>query len=972
MKLYTDLAGNKRRHRSLRAMTIAFIAFVVLVLIGMQTAYVITQHSRTLAMGEQNTANLARSISQQADDTFRAVDALLIGLVERLEVDGRGAPALDRLHRLFVEQIREVPQLKGLSFLDENGDSIMNSLPVTQRINFADREYFQFHRDHVDREAHIGRPVVSKPMGVWIIPVSRRINNPDGSFAGVMLATVDMNYFQKFYESFAIGENGAIFLASNDAAILARRPFDEKNVGRTISASTVFRDYLPKAPSGTFITPSAIDGVERITSYRAGLTYPVVVGVSLDKAEVLAPWRTIVWRQAIGGSLVLLTLGALGHWLLKQMGRGERAEATARASERRYRLLADHSSDMISLVSLVDGKRLYVSPAVRQLYGYEPEELIGLPFEAIVHPHDLASLRAAVEALERSGRAVVAHRARCKDGRYKWVESSLQRLLNAETGTPEMVAHVRDITERVEAQEALLVAIQNADNANRAKSDFLARMSHEIRTPMNGVLGMNHLLLESALTETQRRQLELANESAQALLSIIDDILDISKLEAGRVELENIPLNIEAMVESVVSLLGPRADDKGIELRASIDSGAKGWFTGDPTRLRQILINLAANALKFTAKGSVTIGLTVESASADAAQLRFEVADTGIGISEEAQQRLFENFTQADGSIARRFGGTGLGLAICKQLVGLMGGTIGVASQEGIGSRFSFVISLPRGEAPAETASVTSSEQNPTVARRNLSVLLVEDNSVNHQVARLILTAAGHAVEIVTNGPAAIEALQRAHYDVVLMDIHLTGVDGVETTRRIRALPGPIARIPIIACTANAMRGAREEYLAAGMDDYISKPYEPAELRAKVARLGAGVERATTTVDPIASPDSSPPRVFDPARLDELKELTDKSAFAAMVREFHERLEARVTHLRDLIERAAWAEAAREAHDIGSIAGTVGAARLSALARELQDLCNDHKPVQCRSATSILVAEASDALDALKTYQQAA
>src|SRR5579864_2447682 len=488
MKFYVDLVGDKRRHRSLSAATRAFIAFVALVLIGMQTAYVVTQHSRALDAGAVTTTNLALSIAQHAEDSIRTADAVLVGLVERAEVDGTGPAQRDRLHRLFVQQVATLPELRGLSYIDENGDLTIDNLPPIT-LNLSDREYFEFHRSHTDRGPHLGRPILRPALGVWVVPVTRRVEHPDGSFAGVMLATIDMGYFQRFYESFDIGSNGAIFLASTDGVILARRPFDAKNIGRSVSDSAIFRDYLPKASSGSFDSASAIDGIERITSYRAADAYPIMVGVSFEKAAILANWRTIVWRQVVGGAVVLLTLGALGRWLLKQMGRGERAEATARASERRYRLLADHSSDMIALVNLADGQRLYVSPAVRQLYGYEPEELIGLPFEAIVHPHDLPSLRAAVEALEGSGRAVVAHRARCKDGRYKWVESSLQRLLNTETGVPEMVAHVRDITESVEAQEALLVAIQNADNANRAKSDFLARMSHEIRTPMNGVLG---------------------------------------------------------------------------------------------------------------------------------------------------------------------------------------------------------------------------------------------------------------------------------------------------------------------------------------------------------------------------------------------------------------------------------------------------------------------------------------------------
>jgi CheY-like chemotaxis protein/HPt (histidine-containing phosphotransfer) domain-containing protein len=384
---------------------------------------------------------------------------------------------------------------------------------------------------------------------------------------------------------------------------------------------------------------------------------------------------------------------------------------------------------------------------------------------------------------------------------------------------------------------------------------------------------------------------------------------------------------------------------------------------------------LVGNALKFTDEGNVTIEASVPKETAGIARLRFEIVDTGIGISEEAQASLFQAFTQADGSITRRFGGSGLGLSISKQLVELWGGTIGCTSTVGAGSRFWFEISLPAAEAPvAEPESLLTPGNDPRVTQRQLNLLLVEDNPVNQRVARLVLATTGHLVDVVDNGLSAIEAVQTKHYDVVLMDVQMPGLDGMETTKRIRALPPPASNIPIIAVTANAMSGAREEYLAAGMDDYISKPFQPAELRAQVERLAAAnlARRKIEIVDCAAPSPTSVPPIFDPARLDELKEMTDKAKFADMVGEFAQGLEARIARLNDLVARANWSEAAREAHDIGGISGTVGAARLSSLARELEAICKTGKQAECQTVFSPFASEASKALRALKTYQAAA
>ncbi|WP_169732553.1 response regulator [Derxia gummosa] len=516
--------------------------------------------------------------------------------------------------------------------------------------------------------------------------------------------------------------------------------------------------------------------------------------------------------------------------------------AALRASEARFRQVAESLPQLVWTCA-PNGQCDWISPQWAAYTGVPEAMQLGTGWLEQVHPDDRAALRAAWrEAVESRGDFRAEFRLRRHDGEWRWFETRGARLHDAAGELEKWFGASTDIDDRrrmlaeLEASRSDLerrVAERTAEAeaAARAKSEFLANMSHEIRTPLNAILGFTRLLRRDASAAERDDWLLHIDDSARHLLSLINHILDLSKIEAGRLELERTDFPLAAVLDEVRSLIGEAASAKGLAIEIDPDHVPL-WLRGDPTRLRQALLNYAANAVKFTQRGKVMLRARLVEDDGDAVLVRFEVEDTGVGIAPEHLPRLFEAFEQADASTTRRYGGTGLGLAITRRLARLMGGEAGASSTQWQGSLFWFTARLGRGQAttpPAPEAGESRGLARLRAVHAGARVLLAEDHPVNREVALCQLQLAGLEVDVAENGRVALDRLAAASYDLVLMDMQMPVLDGLAATRALRQRPG-LAGLPVIAMTANAFAEDRAECIAAGMNDFLSKPVDPERL----------------------------------------------------------------------------------------------------------------------------------------------
>jgi PAS domain S-box-containing protein len=633
----------------------------------------------------------------------------------------------------------------------------------------------------------------------------------------------------------------------------------------------------------------------------------------------------------------------------------KRAEELLKQTADRLALAASAGSAGIWDLDCVNNV-LHWDKQMARLYAFPENQLCGNYETWLIqlHPEDRSRAEEEFDAAMRGEKELDSQfRILWHDGSIHHIRANALVRRDAAGKPIQIVGTNRDITAQKEAAAALLdsnLRLQEeteraressiaADKANAAKSEFLANMSHEIRTPMNGVIGMTGLLLDTELTAEQRRFAEIARASGESLLQLINDILDFSKMEAKKLELETIDFNLPSLLDNLVSVLSAPAQAKGIELRCIADPAVPTQLRGDPGRLRQILTNLTGNAIKFTEKGEVVVRAALEEEGESDCLLRFSVRDTGIGIPEDKIGVLFNKFSQVDASTTRKYGGTGLGLAISKQLVEMMGGKVGVTSQEGKGSEFWFTVRLGRSlglDGEAERAE----SKFQTIDNLTGRILIAEDNSTNREVALGMLRKLGLRADAVADGAEAINALKSISYDLVLMDMRMPVMDGIEATRQIRNPQSAVLNheIPIIALTANAMQSDRESCLAAGMNDFVPKPIIKAVLQNALTKWlradEVAIPAATGNVVPSKSVDDMA-AIFD--RKGVLGRLEGDNELAQIIfAEFVEDIPRQIQTLKELLKSGDTTGSARQAHSIRGASASVGGEGLRRVATEME------------------------------------
>ncbi|HLJ21827.1 MAG TPA: ATP-binding protein [Stellaceae bacterium] len=923
----------------------------------------------------QNTANLTRAFEEHIVRSIRAVDQTLLYV--------RDAYTKDPGHIDLSLRSRNSQLLADLTFqtaiIGKDGHLLATSLgPVTERVDLSDREHFRVHADSTRDELFISKPVLGRTSNKWSIQLTRRIDAPDGSFGGVVVVSLDPSYLERFYESVDLGAKGVVVLVGLDGIVRARAALGDTTIGQSLPGGPLLASYA-EHDAGSFENTSPIDSVARIYSYRGVKGLPLIVAVGLAKDEVFASYeqrRRAYLEEGNALSGLLLIISGLIAWHQRglQRSREQLKASEARAAEKSA-LLEVTLENMSQGILMVDAARNV------QVCNRRAMELLDLPRELLAgRPKFADVLRWQWERGEfgKDGRSVDDWlRSFVLAGGTAQEPQSYERerpngtaleINSAPLAGGGLVRTYTDVTERKRSEAAVRAALDAADKAGRAKTDFLAMMSHEIRSPMSGVLGVIELVRETPLAPEQAQMIEMVHRSASSRLGVLNDVLDFSKIEAGAIAVALDPTTVRPLVEGTIELTALVAATKGLGLRHHVAADVPDAVVTDGLRLRQILVNLLSNAIKFTPSGSVELTVDRVVSEADEHTLQFCVRDTGIGMEPDVLARLFEPFTQADASTTRNFGGTGLGLSISRRLAHLLGGTLTVKSEPGKGSQFTLELPLLVASAPASAPEPSSAGLG--VSFDGARVLVVEDDPTNRWLARRQLERLGFKVDAAEDGFVALELAAANTYDAIITDCHMPGMDGTGLATRIRETEARTSRapVPIIGLTADVTIVTRERCLASGMDVVESKPIQLAKLEAALCAL-LGRERRAEALEAVPTPptETAEAPVFDLTPFHELFEDGDADG-ADWLQTY---LGAAVRSLDDV--RRAVADCDRDrlstsAHRLAGSSLCAGARRLGLLCQRIEAEALEKTPQQLEAMVSEAVVEFDAARGAITRF----
>jgi signal transduction histidine kinase/DNA-binding response OmpR family regulator len=911
--------------------------------IGLHLAH---QRAQAIDAARSTGINLARAFRESTLRTIQEIDQTVLFVRALHARDGR---AVDL--RPWVEGAGPEMRLAlQIATADRNGIVTLSNLrPVTERIDLSDRPHFRHFADQPPDAAlrdhlHVSTPVLGRVSKAWTIQFVRMLKTPDGAFDGIVVLSVPPEHLTRFYDSVDIGAQGTITLLGLDRVIRARAGPDAAPIG-THSASPA-PDIAQDQAEGSFEWVDPIDDTRRIESFARVPGYPLVVSVGLSRSEALA--ATSDTAAVLAGSGIFLTL------LLSLLGLAIRAGQQELAESRAISAVAVENLGQGLIMVDAQGVIVLINGRAGELLALPPRFQPGSRFADMVAwqraqgefgPGTPERVRRLLQNTPRPDLALPQeYRRRRPNG--TWLEVRTIGLPGGAT-----LFSIRDVTAWEEAQAALVAARDAAEAAMRARAQFLAVMSHEIRTPLNGILGIAELLQECAREPEHVRFVSVIRQSGQHLLDLLNDILDFSKLEHAAIELESLPFDPAQTLRDAVALMEPRAEEQGLGLDCAIAPGIPARVLGDAHRLRQVLLNLVGNALKFTREGGVSVAMHALADGTDW-HLHIAVRDTGIGIAAEMLPRLFQEFTQVDGSISRRFGGSGLGLVISRRLVEAMGGAIDAESSPGQGSEFRFWIRV--AEAPADLAAAEQPEAaEDLLAARRPRVLLAEDNRVNRLVATRMAERLGARVEAVGDGRAALEAVRDGSFDLVLMDVMMPEMDGLAATRAIRALPGPKARTPVVGLSANAFRSDQAAAIAAGMDGFVTKPATLPQLAQAMARALADAAPEPAAPEGAAPEGAAATTAAPTSALAALAATLGADAAELIAAAFAEEAPAQMRRLLALAAAGDATALAREAHAIAGSAGTVGLDDLATALRQLERALRRGEPVDLPAVAAI-------------------